>query len=272
MELKEPGGTAGGRGRLRRAAALLAAVAVLGSGCAQASAAPVPAPAPAPTVPAWAFAPAPARAAAPAAAGARAAARPPRAGNRAHPRTAAVASRAVASRAVAPSAVAPSAVAPSAAAPRVPLAPARRRARHGAARRPVARATGPNAAGRCPTTLGRIACVDLTRQLMWVQVGGRVVFGPVRVRTGRAHYVTRTGLWHVYRRNRDQWSTLYDVAMPYSQFFSGGEAFHGLDGESMYSPPGSHGCVNMNTWDARTLWGILRSGDPVEVFGRKPGT
>jgi len=107
---------------------------------------------------------------------------------------------------------------------------------------------------------------------MWVQVGSRVVFGPVRVRTGRAHYVTRTGLWHIHRRNRDQWSTLYDVAMPYSQFFSGGEAFHGLDGESMYSPPGSHGCVNMNTWDARTLWGILRSGDPVEVFGRKPGT
>jgi len=144
------------------------------------------------------------------------------------------------------------------------------------ARHRPARATrprgGPDASGRCPTDLGRIACVDLTRQLMWVQVGSRVVFGPVRVRTGRAGYVTRTGLWHVYRRNKDQWSTLYDVAMPYSQFFSGGEAFHGLNGESMSTPPGSHGCVNMNTWDARRLWGVLKHGDPVQVFGRKPGT
>ncbi|QMU74263.1 L,D-transpeptidase [Streptacidiphilus sp. P02-A3a] len=217
---------------MRPAAVLLAALALLGTGCAQASAAPAPA------------APASARAAAPAAAGARAAVRPPRADTRALPG--------------------------SAAAARAPGG--RHRARHQAARRPVARPAGPDAAGRCPATLGRIACVDLSRQLMWVQVGTRVVFGPVRVRTGRAGYVTRTGLWHVYRRNRDQWSTLYDVAMPYSQFFSGGEAFHGLDGESMYTPPGSHGCVNMNTWDARTLWGILRSGDPVEVFGRKPGT
>ena len=126
--------------------------------------------------------------------------------------------------------------------------------------------------GRCPTDLGRIACVDLTRQLMWVQDGARLVFGPVRVRTGRAGYVTRTGRWHIYLRDRDRWSRRYHVGMPYSQFFSGGEAFHGLVGESMDSPPGSHGCVNMNTWDARTLWGILSSGDPVQVFGRKPGT
>ncbi len=132
--------------------------------------------------------------------------------------------------------------------------------------------TGPDAAGHCPTTMGRIACVDLDRQLMWVQTGSRVIFGPVHVRTGRAGYVTRDGLWHIYLRNATQWSSLYDVAMPYSQFFSGGEAFHGLNGESMSAPPGSHGCVNMNTWDARTLWGILRMGDPVEIFGRKPGT
>ena len=136
----------------------------------------------------------------------------------------------------------------------------------------LAAENGPEAAEHCPTTMGRIACVDLTRQLMWVQAGRRLLFGPVRVRTGRAGYVTRPGLWHIYFRNADQWSSLYDVAMPYSQFFSGGEAFHGLNGESMSTPPGSHGCVNMNTWDARSLWGILRLGDPVMIFGRRPGT
>jgi lipoprotein-anchoring transpeptidase ErfK/SrfK len=146
-------------------------------------------------------------------------------------------------------------------------------ARPVAAPRPGVRHPGgrPGLSPACPTDLGRIACVDLTRQRMWVQIGARVVFGPVPVRTGRRGHVTRDGLWHVYLRSRDQWSRPYDVAMPYSQFFSGGEAFHGLDGESMDAPPGSHGCVNMNTWDARKLWGVLRVGDPVEVFGHKQG-
>ena len=133
------------------------------------------------------------------------------------------------------------------------------------------KATGPNAAGLCPTNKGRIACVDLTHQRMWVQVGKKVVFGPVQVRTGRKGYVTRTGLWHIYSRQVNHWSTLYHVAMPYSQFFSGGEALHGLN-EPMSTPPGSHGCVNMNTWDAKKLWSVLKLHDPVKVFGRKPGT
>lgn len=133
-------------------------------------------------------------------------------------------------------------------------------------------ASGPNASGRCPVTMGRIACVDLTHQRMWVQDGTEVVFGPVPVRTGRRGYVTRTGLWHVYWRDLHHRSSLYGgIPMPYSQFFSGGEAFHSVD-EPMSTPPGSHGCVNMNSWDARRLWGVLRLHDPVEVFGRKPGT
>jgi len=123
----------------------------------------------------------------------------------------------------------------------------------------------------CPTDRGRIACVDLTRQRMWVQVGRRIVFGPVRVRTGRRGYVTRDGLWHVYWRDRHHYSTLYHVAMPWSQFFTGGEAFHGLN-EPMSTPPGSHGCVNMTYADARRLWSVLKLHDPVKVFGRKPGT
>lgn len=137
---------------------------------------------------------------------------------------------------------------------------------------PARAAAGPNASGRCPTTMGRIACVDLTHQRMWVQVGSRVVFGPVPVRTGRRGHVTRTGLWHVYWRDAHHRSSLYGgVAMPYSQFFSGGEAFHAV-AEPMSTPPGSHGCVNLSNRDARALWGVLGLHDPVEVFGRRPGT
>ncbi|MGW7103495.1 L,D-transpeptidase family protein [Streptomyces sp. NPDC054838] len=129
----------------------------------------------------------------------------------------------------------------------------------------------PNRDGKCPVGLGRIACVDLTRQLSWVQDGGKLVYGPVPVRTGKAGTETRTGPKKIYYRSIDHWSTLYDVAMPYSQFFDGGIAFHSVE-KDMWNPPGSGGCVNMRPADAKAYWNLLRGGDDVYVYGRKPGT
>ncbi|KNB54125.1 L,D-transpeptidase [Streptomyces caatingaensis] len=132
----------------------------------------------------------------------------------------------------------------------------------------------PNAAGACPvpTPARKVACVDLGRQLMWVQYGRAVRFGPVAVRTGRLGEETRTG-WHtVYRKHIDHLSTLYaNAPMPYAQFFSGGQAFHGRPGE-LYDGAGSAGCVTMGVPDAKALWGVLRVGDAVYVWGHKPGT
>ncbi|MFE0099646.1 L,D-transpeptidase family protein [Streptomyces sp. NPDC059009] len=129
----------------------------------------------------------------------------------------------------------------------------------------------PNAAKKCPTRAYRLACVDLARQLMWVQQDKKVLFGPVPIRSGRAGYTTRAG-WHkVYWRHKNHWSTLYNTPMPYSQFFSGGQALHAIYG-SVYNPPGSHGCVNMRFVDAQALWGVLKKGDRVYAWGRKPGT
>ncbi|MBO0511773.1 peptidoglycan-binding domain-containing protein, partial [Streptomyces beijiangensis] len=44
--------------------------------------------------------------------------------------------------------------------------------------------TTPNRAGRCPSSAYRTVCVDLGRQLLWVQRGRRIVYAPVPVRTG----------------------------------------------------------------------------------------
>ncbi|MER7816039.1 L,D-transpeptidase [Streptomyces sp. NPDC096153] len=129
----------------------------------------------------------------------------------------------------------------------------------------------PNKAGKCPTNKGRIACVDLTLQLSWIQDGKKLAYGPVPVRTGRNGHETRTGLKKIYWRNIDHVSSLYNVPMPYSQFFDGGQAFHSV-GISVWAPPGSHGCVNMTKKDAATYWSMLRKGDDVFVHGRKPGT
>ncbi|MEZ0065440.1 lipoprotein-anchoring transpeptidase ErfK/SrfK [Streptacidiphilus sp. MAP12-20] len=128
------------------------------------------------------------------------------------------------------------------------------------------RATSP-----CPTNIGRVACVDLTHQKLWIQDGRKVIYGPVTVRTGRKGYATRPGLFHIYWRDRYHVSSIYHVYMPYAEFFDKGQALHAV-GIPMSTPPGSHGCVNMTMHDAAAVWNLLRVGNAVDVFGRKPGT
>ncbi|MFD6226798.1 L,D-transpeptidase family protein [Streptomyces sp. NPDC060232] len=129
----------------------------------------------------------------------------------------------------------------------------------------------PNRAGDCPVNRGRIACVDLTRQLSWIQDGATLRYGPVPVRTGKDGTETRTGSKKIYHRSIDHWSTLYNVPMPYAQFFDRGIAFHSTT-KSMWNPPGSGGCVNMRPADAKAYWNLLAKGGDVHVHGRKPGT
>ncbi|MER6156911.1 L,D-transpeptidase family protein [Streptomyces sp. NPDC001868] len=129
----------------------------------------------------------------------------------------------------------------------------------------------PNAAGKCPVRTYQVTCVDLDRQLVWVQRGERVIFAPVPARTGKDGQETRTG-WHtVYWKNRDHYSDLYDNApMPFAQFFNDGQAFHGVLDDLFRG--GSHGCVNLRYADAERLWKIMHEGDSVYVWGVKPGT
>ncbi|WP_199552288.1 L,D-transpeptidase [Streptomyces sp. N35] len=130
----------------------------------------------------------------------------------------------------------------------------------------------PNRNHRCPVTRDRIVCVDLTRQLLWVQRAGKVTFQARPIRSGARGYRTRTGWHRISWRNKWHRSTLYNNApMPYAQFFSGGQAFHGYD-EPIYAPPGSHGCVNMRRTDAKALWTNITRGQRVYILGRKPGT
>ncbi|ARX88890.1 hypothetical protein SMD44_08377 [Streptomyces alboflavus] len=89
-------------------------------------------------------------------------------------------------------------------------------------------------------TRAAIACVDLTRQLSWIQDGKTLKLRAGAGAHGRNGHETRTGLKKVYWRDIDHISSIYHVPMPYSQFFDGGQAFHSV-GISVWSPPGSHG-------------------------------
>ncbi|MET7744055.1 L,D-transpeptidase family protein [Streptomyces sp. NPDC005385] len=130
--------------------------------------------------------------------------------------------------------------------------------------------TGAVAAG-CPVRSYRVACVDLRRQLTWVQKGGKTLFGPVAMRSGGAGHRTRTGWFRIYWKHKNHWSSLYNAPMPYAQFFSGGQAFHAVYG-SIHTTGGSMGCVNLRLADARKLWGVLKTRDHVYVWGRRPGS
>lgn len=129
----------------------------------------------------------------------------------------------------------------------------------------------PNAQGKCPVRTYRVTCVDLNRQILWVQQGRRLVFAPVPIRSGKDGFETRRG-WHkIYLKRARHFSTLYHYApMPHSQFFDGGQAFHGTYSDLFKS--GSHGCVNMYAAHAKRLFNLLKIGDRVYVWGVKPGT
>lgn len=124
----------------------------------------------------------------------------------------------------------------------------------------------------CPAKPYRVTCVDLTRQVLWAQSGSgrRLVFAPVPIRSGRDGLETRRGWQRIYLKNRDHFSTIYRVPMPYAQFFNGGQALHGTRSDLFSS--GSGGCVNLAIGDAKRLYNLLVKGDRLYIWGTKPGT
>jgi lipoprotein-anchoring transpeptidase ErfK/SrfK len=77
------------------------------------------------------------------------------------------------------------------------------------------------------------------------------------VRGGSYSTQTRTGNFQVqWRSKRHRSRTFGGAPMPYSQFFSGGQALHGS--RNMMDPyqGHSHGCVNFWVEDARQLWNL----------------
>lgn len=112
-----------------------------------------------------------------------------------------------------------------------------------------------------------ILCVDLTQRVTRVVQRGKVI-KTIDIRSGRPGQATRKGNWKIYHKDTYVWSTLYNSPMPYSMFFSGGQAFH----YSMYFAAdgyngASHGCVNIGSKsEARWLYSKTPAGTPVRVY------
>ncbi|MFI8240770.1 L,D-transpeptidase [Streptomyces sp. NPDC085866] len=91
------------------------------------------------------------------------------------------------------------------------------------------------------------------------------------MRSGRKGYVTRKRRHTVWWRRRNHVPTLHGRPRPYARFFDGGRAFHAVHG-SIRTTVGSMGWVNLELGDARALWDVLKKGDHVHGWGRRPGT
>jgi peptidoglycan hydrolase-like protein with peptidoglycan-binding domain len=118
---------------------------------------------------------------------------------------------------------------------------------------------------RCKT--GRVLCIDKTSQtLRWV-VDGHVL-KTVDVRFGASDTPTREGRFSVYLKDRDHVSKLFGSAMPFSMFFSGGQAVHySSDFAATGYNGASHGCVNVRDYDAVAwLFDQVQVGDKVVVY------
>jgi lipoprotein-anchoring transpeptidase ErfK/SrfK len=118
---------------------------------------------------------------------------------------------------------------------------------------------------RCTT--GRAMCIDKSSSTVRWVVDGQVR-RTMAVRFGSSYTPTREGLFNVGWKSRDHVSKLYDTAMPFAMFFSGGQAVH-------YSPDfaargysgASHGCVNVRDYAGIAwLFDQVSVGDKVVIY------
>lgn len=116
---------------------------------------------------------------------------------------------------------------------------------------------------KCRKNSGWHACYDRYRHQITLWRNGKLRNSWL-VRGGDRGYETRTGDFKVFLRDKDHVSGIYGTPMPYSQFFSGGQAFHGSPFMTDPWQDHSHGCVNMYIEDARQLW-ALTSRVPLRV-------
>ena len=117
---------------------------------------------------------------------------------------------------------------------------------------------------RCRT--GRVMCVDkATRTLTWVVYGKPTMV--MWARFGGPGNETREGTFSVLRKYEYVVSNLYFTPMPYSMFFSGGQAVHYSSNFARIGYAGaSHGCVNIADYaQVKALYFASRLGDKVVV-------
>jgi hypothetical protein len=116
---------------------------------------------------------------------------------------------------------------------------------------------------------GKIICVDKsTRTLRLVSKGRVIIKMAARFGSTRQNTPTREGMFRVYWKDADHVSSLFGSAMPYSMFFSGGQAIHYSSDFARNGYAGaSHGCVNTRDYrKMRSLYYNTPTGTRVYIY------
>jgi lipoprotein-anchoring transpeptidase ErfK/SrfK len=107
-----------------------------------------------------------------------------------------------------------------------------------------------------------VARVDVSTQTMTVSKSGRIIHR-WRVSTGRKGYGTPRGTYRPTRMHKMWHSRKYDMSpMPYSIFYHRGYAIHGTSYVKSLGRPASHGCVRLDTANARKLYSLVKQVGP----------
>ena len=123
---------------------------------------------------------------------------------------------------------------------------------------PVARAAKPLRTKPKAVAPSLVARIDLDAQRMNVTSNGKPV-GSWAISSGKFGYETPPG------RFRPQWATkmhysrkYYNSPMPYSVFFNGGIATHGTAHSRLLGRAASHGCIRLQTANARKFYTLVK--------------
>ena len=113
---------------------------------------------------------------------------------------------------------------------------------------------------------GRVICVNKSTRQLALVVNGRTVIA-MSARFGARATPTREGMFRVYWKNAHHVSSLYGSAMPFSMFFSGGQAIHFSSDFARNGYAGaSHGCINTRDYSAtRALFNAAPVGTKVYI-------
>lgn len=124
---------------------------------------------------------------------------------------------------------------------------------------------GPALPAEC--TSGTVVCVDKTQKLVRLVRDGAVVMA-LDARFGALGAATKEGLFEVYDKRADDFSTDFGVPMKYSLYFAGGQAVHYSEvfAAEGYTG-GSAGCVNTRDLQAtRAMFEQVPKGAKVFVY------
>ncbi|HUR73370.1 MAG TPA: L,D-transpeptidase [Sporichthya sp.] len=114
---------------------------------------------------------------------------------------------------------------------------------------------------------GKIICIDKSDRVLRLLYNGRTLVR-MDVRFGASSTPTHNGMFRVYWKDANHVSRLYGSAMPYSMFFSGGQAIHYSSDFARRGYAGaSHGCVNVRDYSRiRTLFNSTPTGTRVYIY------